>query len=50
MIKSQIINRGVKNPAVLKGLEKVPRHRFVNESLENSAYDDAPLPIGEGQT
>ncbi len=50
MIESQIINRGVKNPVVLKALEKVPRHRFVNESLENSAYDDAPLPIGEGQT
>ena len=50
MIKSQITTRGVKNPAVLKGLEKVPRHRFVNESLENSAYDDAPLPIGEGQS
>ncbi len=50
MIRSQIIARGVKNPAVLKALEKVPRHRFVNESLENSAYDDAPLPIGEGQT
>jgi len=50
MIRSQIITRGVKNPAVLKALEKVPRHRFVKESLENSAYDDAPLPIGEGQT
>ncbi len=50
MIKSQIITRGVKNPAVLKALERVPRHRFVNENLEISAYDDAPLPIGEGQT
>lgn len=50
MIKSQIITRGVKNPAVLRALEKVPRHRFVNESLESSAYDDAPMPIGEGQT
>ena len=50
MIKSQIIARGVKNPAVLRAIEKVPRHRFVNERLENSAYDDAPLPIGEGQT
>ena len=50
MIKSQIIARGVKSPAVLKALEKVLRHRFVKESLENSAYDDAPLPIGEGQT
>jgi len=50
MIKSQIITRGVKNPAVLRALEKMPRHRFVNESLESSAYDDAPMPIGEGQT
>ena len=50
MIKSQIIAQGVKNSAVLRALEKVPRHRFVNESLESSAYDDAPMPIGEGQT
>jgi len=50
MIRNQIIAKGVKDPAVLKALEKVPRHRFVNESLEKSAYGDAPLPIGEGQT
>lgn len=28
----------------------VPRHHFVAEQLADSAYDDRPLPIGQGQT
>ncbi len=28
----------------------VPRHLFVPEWLHSSAYDNSPLPIGEGQT
>ena len=31
-------------------MRSVPRHRFVPESKRGSAYDDRPLPIGEGQT
>lgn len=50
MIKEQIIARGVKDPAVLKAIAETPRHRFVLENLEHSAYDDTPLPIGENQT
>jgi len=50
MIREQVISRGIKDVSVLKALEVVPRHRFVRESLENSAYDDNPLPIGEAQT
>ncbi|RMF68161.1 MAG: protein-L-isoaspartate(D-aspartate) O-methyltransferase [Calditrichaeota bacterium] len=50
MIKDQIIARGVRDPLVLAAVDKVPRHRFVDENLESSAYDDTPLPIGEGQT
>ncbi|MFQ5707349.1 MAG: protein-L-isoaspartate(D-aspartate) O-methyltransferase [bacterium] len=50
MIEEQIRARGVRIPFVLRGIERVPRHRFVDESLELQAYDDSPLPISEGQT
>ncbi len=50
MIKDQIVARGIKDPAVLKAIAETPRHRFVLENLEPSAYDDTPLPIGENQT
>ena len=35
---------------VMAVIEKVPRHRFVRESLATAAYRNEPLPIGEGQT
>ena len=50
MVSSQIENRGIKSPEVLKAMKVVPRHLFVPEELSNSAYSDNPLPIGFGQT
>jgi protein-L-isoaspartate(D-aspartate) O-methyltransferase len=50
MVESQIAARGVRNPEVLEAVSAVPRHRFVPESLRESAYEDRPLPIGHGQT
>jgi protein-L-isoaspartate(D-aspartate) O-methyltransferase len=50
MVARQIAGRGVRDPAVLAAMRKVPRERFVPESLASLAYDDRPLPIGEGQT
>lgn len=38
------------DPRVIQVLRAVPRHIFVPESLFNVAYEDGPLPIGEGQT
>jgi len=35
---------------VLTALESVPRHEFVPEQHRERAYDDRPLPIGDGQT
>ena len=35
---------------VMAAMRKVPRHRFVPFLQEISAYDNRPLPIGEGQT
>lgn len=50
MVELQIRRRGVVSPAVLEAMGTVPRHRFVPEGLADRAYDDTPLPIGEGQT
>jgi protein-L-isoaspartate(D-aspartate) O-methyltransferase len=50
MVRRQIEARGVSDPHVLEAMRKVPRHRFVPQSQRRHAYDDRPLPIGEGQT
>lgn len=50
MVKSQIQKRGVSNRNVLKAMAAVPRHEFVPGDLRDRAYEDHPLPIGEGQT
>lgn len=50
MVDEQIQGRDVADPRVLAAMRKVPRHRFVPDSLREEAYDDHPLPIGEGQT
>ncbi|MCX7999982.1 MAG: protein-L-isoaspartate(D-aspartate) O-methyltransferase [Leptospiraceae bacterium] len=43
-------DRGISNPKVLKAMEKVPRENFVLERYKSEAYEDGPLPIGNGQT
>jgi len=50
MVRTQIQGRGVEDPRVLEALRGVPRHLFVPPGLQNQAYHDNPLPIGEGQT
>ncbi len=50
MVQEQIVKRGIIDPLVLAAMNRVPRHLFVDESLRDRAYDDNPLPIGEGQT
>jgi protein-L-isoaspartate(D-aspartate) O-methyltransferase len=50
MVKNQIKARGITDPKVLSALRRVPRHLFVSEALEDQAYGDFPLPIGEQQT
>ena len=50
MVREQIQERGVSDPRVLQAMRTVPRHRFVPEELARAAYEDTPLPIGEGQT
>jgi protein-L-isoaspartate(D-aspartate) O-methyltransferase len=50
MVERDLRGRGIKNSSVLAAMESVPRHLFVPESLQSSAYEDRPLPIGDGQT
>ncbi len=40
----------ITDPAVLAAVAAVPRHRFVPPEYVDAAYDDCPLPIGQGQT
>lgn len=46
----QLRSRGVRDPALLRAFERVPRHVFVPDVLRGRAYEDVPLPIGAGQT
>lgn len=50
MVKRQIEARGIRDERVLAAMRSVPRHLFVSEALEDQAYGDFPLPIGDGQT
>jgi protein-L-isoaspartate(D-aspartate) O-methyltransferase len=50
MVTRQIEARGVKSPAVLAAMRKVPRHAFVPPEQAGRAYLDRPLPIGHEQT
>jgi hypothetical protein len=50
MIDMDLTVRGIWNPAVLKAMKQVPRHKVVPQQIRKLAYADRPLPIGEGQT
>src|SRR6476646_10841003 len=50
MVNSQLRHRGIANERVRAALERVPRHECAPERYRDQAYEDHPLPIGEGQT
>ncbi len=50
MVEQQITGRGIADPLVVKAMQNVPRHLFVEKGLEDQAYSDFPLPIGHKQT
>src|SRR5215207_7426208 len=50
MVKVQIAGRGMRDRSVLDAMRRVPREAFVLPGFEEFAYEDGPLPIGEGQT
>jgi len=50
MVKEQIEERGIVDRRVLKVMREISREDFVPDGMKASAYDDNPLPIGNGQT
>ena len=50
MVESHLRTRGLRDQRVLQAMGQVPRHEFVAESYLDQAYEDHPIPIGEGQT
>ncbi len=50
MVDGQLRARGIVDARVLKAMEKIPRHLFIDEGLAEQAYNDNPLPIDSRQT
>jgi protein-L-isoaspartate(D-aspartate) O-methyltransferase len=50
MVAEQLRRRGIRDERVLAAMAKVPRHLFVPSGSQSEAYEDRPLPIGDGQT
>ncbi len=50
MVNEQLRARGIRDENVLAAMTRVPRHEFVSAEYRDQAYEDHPLPIGEGQT
>src|ERR1700690_24170 len=50
MVEKAIFARGVRSELVLNAMRSVPRESFLPAQLREFAYEDAPLPIEEGQT
>jgi protein-L-isoaspartate(D-aspartate) O-methyltransferase len=50
MVERQLRARGIHDPHVLRIMEAMPRHLFVDGALDVQAYGDSALPIAEAQT
>ncbi len=50
MLRRHLQGRGIVDPRVLRAMAEVPRELFVSPGMEPLAYEDTPLPIGQGQT
>lgn len=50
MIKKDLEGRDITHRRVLEAMSRIPRHEFVPAEVRHKAYNDHPLPIGEGQT
>lgn len=50
MVERQLVAMGIFDKAVLAAMGEVPREEFVPSDMRRWAYEDGPLPIGQGQT
>ncbi len=46
----KLIEKGIRDQAVLKAIARVPRHLLIESSFEEHAYEDKAFPIAAGQT
>lgn len=49
-LTEQLREMGIRNESVLRAIQTLPRHIFVEEALASRAYENTALPIGSGQT
>ncbi len=49
-LTDELQNKGIRDIAVLKAINAVPRHFFFEKAFLEHAYEDKAFPIGEGQT
>ena len=50
MIQQQVVERGIRDDALLNALRAVPREKFFRQDVRDEAFADQPSPIGHGQT
>lgn len=50
MVRIQLMDRGITEPAILTTMADLPREKFIPQKYADQAYDNNPLPIGLGQT
>ena len=50
MVETQIVARGICDPAVVEAMRSVPREVYVAPEMQDFAYEDMALPIAAGQT
>ena len=50
MLRTQLRRRGIHDPGTLRAMGRVPRERFIADSIRDLAYDDRALSIDCGQT
>ena len=46
----KLIEKGIRDEAVIKAIREVERHKFLSDAMKHHAYKDVALPIGYGQT
>lgn len=46
----ELENKGISDKEILKAIEKIPRHFFLDTTFVEFAYKDQAFPIGAGQT
>ena len=46
----RVRERGIRDLEILRAIDQTPRHDFVPAAVAHRAYEDAPIPIGFGQT